>query len=255
MAKNFIIHSPEEINAIRVAAQAAAFVREQLVSIAVPGMSTKELDDIAGTLIASRGGKSAFLGYRGYPGQTCISLNDKVVHGIGSPSEIMRDGDVVSVDIGVNIAGGIGDTAKSFVVGARPFPDITMLLEKTEEALMAGISAALKGNYIRNISAEIEKIARKAGLGIVREYVGHGCGTKLHEPPEIPNFVTGNRGPMLMPGMVLAIEPMLNLGTHKVYTEPDNWTVRTLDGKVSAHFEHTVLITDNQPEILTWLKT
>ncbi|OGV35557.1 MAG: type I methionyl aminopeptidase [Lentisphaerae bacterium GWF2_45_14] len=254
MARDFVIHTPEEISAIKIAAQAAAFVREQLISIAAPGMSTKELDDIAGNLIASRGGKSAFLGYRGYPGQTCISLNDKVVHGIGSLEEIMREGDVVSIDIGVNIAGAIGDTAKSFVLGA-PAPGILMLLEKTEEALMAGISAALKGNYIRNISAEIEKTARKAGLGIVREYVGHGCGTMLHEPPEIPNFVTNNRGPMLNPGMVLAIEPMLNLGTHKVYTEPDNWTVRTLDRKVSAHFEHTVLITDNQPEILTWLKT
>ncbi len=252
---NFVIHSPGEAEGIRKAAKVTATVREQIVSLARPGMSTKALDEAAGALIASTGGKSAFLGYRGFPAQICISLNDKVVHGIGTHTEIMNAGDVVSVDIGVNIDGFIGDTAKSFVVDEKPIqPEVEMLLEKTEEALMAGVNAARPGNYIRHISAAVENVARKAKLGVVREYVGHGCGVRLHEPPEIPNFVSRNKGPKLVPGMVLAIEPMFNLGTHKVVTESDYWTVRTLDGKISAHFEHMVLVTENEPEILTWLK-
>lgn len=253
--KNSVIHSPDEIVAIRRAAAAAAQVREELPLMVRPGMTTKFIDELAGGLIARTGGRSAFLGYRGYPGQICISVNDEVVHGIGSPDRVVEAGDVLSLDIGVSIDGGIGDNATTFVVGGvDPGVDVRRLLEYTERALMAGIAQAVTGNYVRDISAAVEKVAREAGLGVVREYVGHGCGTSLHEPPEIPNFVTAFRGPCLEPGMVLAIEPMFNLGSHKVRTCSDMWTVKTLDGSVSAHFEHMVLITENEAEILTCQK-
>jgi methionyl aminopeptidase len=253
--KDFIVHTEDEIKRIRKAAQLTAGVREQLPQLARPGMSTYDLDQIAGQLIADTGGKSAFLGYRGFPANICISVNDEVVHGIGRPDHILQPDDIVSVDIGVEVDGACGDTATTFSLSQSPSEDTVRLLKYTEAALMEGISKAIAGNYIRDISAAVEKVAKKAKLGVVREYVGHGCGIKLHEPPEVPNFVCSYRGPRLRPGMVLAIEPMLNLGSYKVYTEADHWTVRTLDGKKSAHFEHMILITDNEPEILTWPKT
>jgi methionyl aminopeptidase len=250
----YVVHNDTEIAGIRLAAQATASVRDRITELARPGMSTKDLDDLAGSLIASTGGTSAFLGYRGFPAQICISLNEEVVHGIGRPDLILQEGDVISVDIGVKLNGYIGDTAKSFVLGNCRDKKVEELLENTEKSLMEGVNAARAGNYIRDISAAVQKVAKKHGYGIVREYVGHGCGVKLHEPPEIPNFVCNYRGPRLVPGMVLAIEPMLNLGTHRVATDPDRWTVRTLDAKVSAHFEHMVLVTETEPEILTWQK-
>ncbi|MHB9139814.1 MAG: type I methionyl aminopeptidase [Victivallaceae bacterium] len=255
MARNdCVIHTPQEIVSIRAAAAAAAYVREQLRNLIRPGMSTKEVDMLAERLIAQTGGRSAFLGYRGYPGQICISVNDEVVHGIGRPDRIIQPEDIVSIDIGVELNGGIGDTAVTLALRPDVPPRTRELLEYTELALKAGIEKARNGNYIKDISAAIQRVADKAKLGIVREYVGHGCGVKLHEPPEVPNFVCVYRGPKLVPGMVLAIEPMLNLGTYKVYTEPDHWTVRTADGKLSAHFEHMVLITEREPEILTCQK-
>ncbi len=249
-----VIHTPQEIVSIRAAGAAAAYVRDQLANLIRPGISTKDIDELAGRLIFQTGGKSAFLGYRGYPGQICISVNDEVVHGIGRPDRILQPVDIVSIDIGVELNGGIGDTAVTLALQAEIPPRTRELLEFTELALKAGIEKARAGNYIKDISAAIQRVAEKAKLGVVREYVGHGCGTKLHEPPEVPNFVCIYRGPKLVPGMVLAIEPMLNLGTHKVFTEPDHWTVRTCDGKLSAHFEHMVLITEREPEILTCQK-
>lgn len=252
---NFVIHTDSEIEGIRKAAQAAASVKNQLASMVRPGMSTKEIDILAGTLISSTGGISAFLGYRGYPGQICISLNDEVVHGIGSQQRVISPGDVLSLDIGVNLDGYIGDNATSVIVGGvNTDPDVERLLSGTEAALESGINAALPGKRIRDISASVEKTAKKFRLSIVREYVGHGCGVSLHEPPEIPNYVMNNPGPELRPGMVLAIEPMLNLGKRNVITDKDGWTVRTKDGKLSAHFEHMILITEKYPEILTWQK-
>ncbi|MFZ2654274.1 MAG: type I methionyl aminopeptidase [Victivallales bacterium] len=252
--KDYVIYGEEDICGIRRASESAARVREQLPCMVRPGMSTKEIDNIAAALIHSLGGVSAFLGYRGYPGQICISVNDEVVHGIGRFDKFVNNGDLVSLDIGVNIGGYIGDTAVSFVLGGTEDPDTLRLLNNTRKALDEGINAAVAGNYIKNISAAVEKTAKSAKLGIVREYCGHGCGKMLHDPPEIPNYVSFNRGPALRPGMVLAIEPMLNLGTYKVITESDGWTVRTSDGRLSAHFEHMVLITESKPEILTWLK-
>lgn len=253
MAEKVVIHSKLEIEAIRRAGQAAGFVREELKKAIVPGISTKDLDEIARSLIELTGGKSAFFGYRGFPGQICISMDDEVVHGIGRSDVIIGHGSVVSVDVGVTLDGFVGDTAESVCTGT-PGTDIELLLKKTREALFAGINVAVEGNYIRDISCAVQKVAESARLGIVRDYVGHGCGKKLHEPPEIPNYKTSNKGPRLQNGMVLAIEPMLNLGTHAVKTDSDGWTVRTLDARVSAHFEHMVLINDDKPEILTWAK-
>ena len=254
MKRNYVIHSNEEIEKIRHAAQLTGQVRDQIAQLARPGMSTYELDQIAGTLIADTGGTSAFLGYGGFPGNICISVNDEVVHGIGRPDRIIQETDIVSIDVGVALDGGIGDSATTFTF-CEQSDDVKRLLDNTHKALMAGIAQAKAGNFIRDISRAVEKVAKAAKLGVVREYVGHGCGTNLHEPPEVPNFVCGVRGPRLRPGMVLAIEPMLNLGTYKVFTEADRWTVRTADKKLSAHFEHMVLITENEPEILTWPKT
>ncbi|MDD5697277.1 MAG: type I methionyl aminopeptidase [Victivallaceae bacterium] len=255
MKRNYVIHTAEEIARIRQAAQLTARVRDQVRELVRPGMSTCELDRIAGTLIAATGGTSAFLGYNGFPGNICISVNDEVVHGIGRPDRILAETDIVGLDIGITYDGGVGDTAVTFALGREVPEDVKRLLENTEKALMAGIGRAKAGNHVCDISAAVEKAAKAARLGIVREYVGHGCGTKLHEPPEVPNFFCGQRGPELRPGMVLAIEPMLNLGSYKVFTETDRWTVRTADKSWSAHFEHMVLITENEPEILTWPKT
>lgn len=252
MSRDYIIHTPEEIARIRVAAAMAGKARDRIAEFLRPGMSTKELDLIAGEVITSMGGKCAFLGYHGYPGNICISVNDEVVHGIGSPERFILKGDLVSIDVGVEYEGGVGDTARTDYVGDLPVPaEDQKLMDVTREALEAGIAAAVCGNYIRDISAAIQKVAKKNGIAVVRDFVGHGCGVKLHEPPEVPNYVTPLRGPRLQPGMVLAIEPMFNLGTYKVYVESNQWTVRTQDGRNSAHFEHMVLITTEQPEVLT----
>ncbi len=249
-----IVHTEKEIIGIRKAAQAAAFVREQLKILIQPGQSTKEIDILAGRLIESTGGVSAFFGYRGFPGQICISLNDEVVHGIGTDQRIVKEGDLVSFDVGVTLNGYVGDNAESVILGTPKNELAEHLINSTRLSLHEGIKAAVKGNFIRDISCAVQNVARKANLGIVREYVGHGCGVNLHEPPEIPNYKTSDRGPKLKNGMVLAIEPMLNLGTHKVKTDKDGWTVRTVDAKLSAHFEHMVLVNDDKPEILTWPK-
>ncbi len=253
--RDVVIHTPEEIERIRIAAQATATVREQLRTMIIPGMTTRNVDELAGRLIAETGGTSSFLGYHGFSGNICISLNDVVVHGSGSDRVVIKDTDILSIDLGVTINGATGDTAVTLAFRDDLSADLKRLLTATEEALYAGIAEARKGKFIRDISAAVEAVAKKAKLGVVREYVGHGCGIKLHEPPEVPNFVMpGFRGPKLVPGMVLAIEPMFNLGSARVYTESDRWTVRTRDGQWSAHFEHQVLITETEPEILTCLK-
>lgn len=247
-----IVHSSFEIAGIRIAAAISADIRDQLRHSVLPGMTTGQLDDLAGKLIADRGSHSAFLGYRGFPGQICISLNDEVVHGIGRHDRIMRDGDLVSLDVGVRHEGFIGDTATSFVIGGKAAPEAQRLLDGTAAALTAGIRAARGGNQVRDISAAVEATAQHHQLSVVREYVGHGVGVELHEPPEIPNYVIRPHTPKLLPGMVLAIEPMLNLGLNRVMLSPDGWTVRTTDGRLSAHFEHMILVTAADPEILTW---
>jgi len=255
MPRNCIIHTPEEIVRIRRAAAASAWLRDKVAEVARPGMSTWELDQAAGALIDETGGKSAFLNYCGYPGNICISLNEEVVHGIGVQERIIKDDDIVSIDVGVAIDGAVGDTATTFSF-TKLTPEMHNLLEGTQQALAAGIRAARRGNYVSDISRAVESVARERKLGVVADYTGHGCGIKLHEPPEVPNFTGWGRGAQLVPGMVICVEPMFTAGDWRVNVDRKNhWTVRTRDNSYSAHFEHMLLITDNEPEILTWQKT
>lgn len=254
--RQVIIHSEREIPGIRLAAQAAARVLDELCAAVRPGMSTLELDELAGERIRATGGGSAFLGYHGFPGQICISLNEEVVHGIGRADRVILPGDLVSLDVGVRLDGFIGDNARTLCAGREPSPGQQALLDATREGLMAGIAAAVNGNFVNDISRAVEQVVVNCGFAVVRDFVGHGCGTALHEAPEVPNFAQRQRGARLQPGMVLAIEPMVNQGTHRVNVDPgDKWTVRTADGALSAHFEHMVLITQDNAEILTWPKT
>jgi len=251
-----VVHTVAEISAIRAAARATAWVRDELALRVQAGMTTLEVDRLAGELIRRTGGKSAFLGYRGFPGQICISVNDEVVHGIGRPDRVLHVGDLVSLDVGVKLGIGIGDTATTVCVGGAPGPVQERLLRATRESLDAGMAAARSGNDVSEIGRAVQAVVEAAGFSVVRDFVGHGCGLELHEPPEVPNFATKPKGPVLRPGMVLAIEPMVNAGTARVEVDRhDGWTVRTADGGLSAHFEHLVLITEQEVEILTCPKT
>lgn len=214
-----------------------------------PGMSTKELDTIIHDYIVSCGATPSFLGYGGFTGSACISVNEEVIHGIPGKRKI-QDGDIVSVDVGAYINGYHGDSARTFVVGKIP-SEVEELLTVTNEALFKGIEAAVAGNRIGDISHAIEEHVRKYGFGIVREYIGHGVGKDLHEDPEVPNYGKAGHGPRLYPGMVIAIEPMINLKGDGVRTLKDGWTVVTKSGTPSAHFEHTIAITNDKPIILT----
>lgn len=216
-----------------------------------PGVTTRELDDIAENYIRTNGGVPTFKGLYGFPATLCISVNDEVVHGIPG-DKVLNDGDVVSVDCGTTYKGMVSDSAVTWPVGTVK-PEVLQLLKATEEGLMAGISQMVEGNYLEDISGAIEDVCKQYGYGLVRNYGGHGVGRKPHEAPFIHNYRTGERGPMLEEGNVLAIEPMFNLGTDDVYTAEDDWTVITVDHLPSAHFEHTVVITKGEPEILTRL--
>ncbi|MBE6838509.1 MAG: type I methionyl aminopeptidase [Ruminococcus sp.] len=214
-----------------------------------PGMSTKELDTIIHDYIVSCGATPSFLGYGGFTGSACISINEEVIHGIPGKRKIL-DGDIVSVDVGAYIDGFHGDSARTFVVGKIP-SEVEELLKVTEEALFRGIEKAVAGNRIGDISHAIEEHVRKYNFGIVKEYIGHGVGRDLHEEPEVPNYGKSGHGPRLYPGMVIAIEPMINLKGDGVRTLKDGWTVVTKSGTASAHFEHTIAITNDKPIILT----
>ena len=250
-----VVHSPDAIRGIRQAAQATAWVRDQLAAGIRPGMTTLEIDRLGESLIRQTGGSSAFHGYHGFPGQVCVSVDDVVVHGIGSAEMLLRPGQLVSVDVGVKLDGYIGDSAVTARVGEVAAKQANHLLQTTQNALDAGIAAARAGNCVNDISRAVEQAVKPSGYGIVRDFVGHGVGRQLHEPPEIPNFTQSSRGCRLVPGMVLAIEPMVTLGGPEVVVDADGWTSRTRDGSVSAHCEHMILITDNGPEILTWQTT
>ncbi len=232
--------------------RACALARDVLLLTAEQvkaGATTKEVDRFAAETIKKRGATSAFLGYRGFPGNICISINEEIVHGIGGP-RVIQDGDVVKIDIGVSYDGWIGDNALTVPVGSVA-PETMQLLAVTEESLYEAISHARDGEMLGTLCASVEEHVVKFGYTVVREFVGHGVGRKLHEEPQVPNF--GKRGdrPRLKAGMTLAIEPMVNLGTAKVRVLADNWTAITQDRKPSAHYEHVVLITPGEPEILT----
>jgi len=244
-----IIKSEREIAIMRQAGRIVATVLNILMKQVRPGMKTRELDVIAGREVERLGAKPSFKGYRGFPANLCVSLNDEVVHGI--PGErVLRQGDIVSLDLGATFMGFQGDVAVTIGVGEIS-PEAKGLVETTEGVLKAGIAAALSGARLGDISATIQNYAESRGYSVVREYTGHGIGRELHEEPQIPNFGLGGTGPVLKKGMTLALEPMVNVGDWRTRVGDDQWTVLTADGSLSAHFEHTIAITDGEPEVLT----
>ncbi len=247
-----VIKTPEEIERMRVACNAAAQILNTVAREVQPGRTTAELNNVAAGLIEQLGGKSPFLGYKGYPGQICVSVNEEVVHGIPSQRRVQY-GDIVSLDVGVVVNGFVGDNATTVAVGVVE-GRTQQLLQVTEQALYAGIAAARAGNRVSDISRAVQTLVESNGFSVVREFVGHGVGRKMHEEPQIPNYVGSGPDPKLKPGMALAIEPMINAGASDVVMLSDGWTVVSADGAPSAHFEHTVLVTDGDAEILTWLK-
>jgi methionyl aminopeptidase len=214
-----------------------------------PGVTTAELDAIADEYIRSQGGEPTFKGYRGYPASTCLSPNDMVVHGIPGPYAL-REGDILSADVGVTLGGFVGDSAYTFAVGEIS-PEAERLLEVTQAALAAGVDQCRVGNRLTDISYAIQRVAEDAGFSVVRELSGHGVGRSMHEDPQILNWGDPGRGPRLAEGMVFAIEPMINAGAPEIYFHDDRWSVSTEDGSLSAHFEHTVAVTETGPRILT----
>ncbi len=244
-----ILRSQKEIERLRASNRVVMCVMEELRKEIRPGASTLELDALAERIIRSQGALPAFKGYRGYEHTICASVNEEVVHGVPSERKL-REGDIVSVDVGAKLYGYYGDHALTFPVGsvgAEP----KRLLKYCEGALFKGIEQARPGNRLFDISHAVQKHAEGAGFSVVRAYVGHGVGTNLHEEPQVPNFGEPDTGPELKPGMVLAIEPMLNMGVHEVKVLSDEWTVVTADEKLSAHFEHSVAITESGPDVLS----
>lgn len=244
-----ILKNERDIEAMRAAGAVASIVLQDVCAWISPGVTTKEIDLYAAAQIKQHGARSAFLGYRKYPCHVCLSVNDQVVHGLASDRRV-QFGDIVSIDVGVVYEGYIGDTARTVAVGGcSPFAQ--KLIDVTERALYQGIAQALPGNRVSDISRAIQYFVESHGFSVVREFVGHGVGRTMHEEPQVPNFVDGKTSPRLRPGMTLAIEPMVNAGSAAVEVLKDGWTVVTKDGMPSAHFEHTVAITEAEPEILT----
>lgn len=244
-----VLKSPEEIEKMAKAGSIVGEVLESIKKMIKAGITTREVELFADEGIKALGGKSAFKGYRGYPGSICTSVNEEVVHGIPS-SRRLKDGDIISIDLGVLYDGFFGDAAITVPVG-KIDNEAAALLRVTEEALSLGIENASAGKRVSDISYAIQSCAEKNGFSVVRTFVGHGIGRELHEEPQVPNYGAPGKGPRLKEGMTLAIEPMVNSGTHEVRILGDGWTAVTIDGKKSAHFEHTVLVTSGRPIILT----
>ncbi len=244
------IKSPSEIDKMRDAGRTASNILERVSALVRPGITTREVDQAAADYMSDAGVTSAFLGYKKFPGHICISVNEEVVHGIGGTRRIQY-GDIVKLDIGVFQKGWVGDTAKTVPVGVID-AKVERLLRVTEETLHMAIAMATRGRRLGDLCAAIEEEIAANGYSVVREFVGHGVGRKLHEEPQVPNYGKKGSGPKLKPGMVIAIEPMVNMGRATVRILSDNWTVVTGDAMPSAHFEHSVLITKEEPEILTW---
>ena len=245
------IKSPREIALMARAGHIVADVLALVRSRAVPGVSTWQLDLLAEEFIRSHDGATpSFKGLYGFPATLCTSINSEVVHGIPSKKRILAEGDILSVDVGACVGGLHGDGAVTATVG-EVSPSARRLLETTERALAAGVAAARAGGHVGDIGSAVQQVAEAEGYGVVRELVGHGIGAQFHEEPQVPNYGAPHHGPRLMAGMTIAIEPMINVGRPEVRTQPDKWTVVTMDGSLSAHFEHTVLITENGARILT----
>ncbi len=244
-----ILRSEREIAIQAEAGRVVAAVLDHLGALIRPGLTTADLDAEAERFIRHSGGVPTFRGYHGFPASLCVSVNDEVVHGIPGARRL-EPGDVVSVDVGVTLRGYIGDGARTFALPPVS-PEAAKLLDVTQRALQAGIAAAVTGARVGDISHAVQVLVEGAGYSVVRRYCGHGVGTTMHEEPQVPNYGSPGRGPRLRPGMVLAIEPMVNAGTFDVTVDRNGWTVRTADGRLSAHFEHTVAITEAGPVILT----
>lgn len=244
-----ICKTPRELEIMREAGRIVALTHEELKKHIAPGITTKELDEVAERFIRSCGATPSFKGYGGFPGSICTSVNEQLVHGIPG-DRVLKEGDIISIDIGANYNGYHGDSAWTYPVG-KIDEDTQRLLDVTEESLYIGLKEAKPGERLSNISHAIQVFVESNGFSIVREYVGYGIGQDLHEDPPIPHYGPPNKGPRLKPGMVLCIEPMVNAGSRYVKTLADNWTVVTTDGKMCAHFEHTVAITEEGCEILT----
>ncbi|GAB4244712.1 MAG: type I methionyl aminopeptidase [Acidobacteriota bacterium] len=242
--------SQAELAIMREAGRIVAEVLDHLETMIRPGVSTKELDEAAEELIRSRGAEPAFKGYRGFPATLCASVNEEIVHGIPRRERKLREGDIVSVDVGVRFRGFYGDAARTFPVG-KIAPEHYRLLEVTRRALDLAIEQARVGNRLSDISAAVQRYVESHGFSVVRDFVGHGIGRNLHEEPQVPNFGEPGQGPRLKEGMTLAIEPMVNLGGPEARILEDRWTAVTADGKWSAHFEHTVAVTADGPVILS----
>ncbi len=248
-----ILKSERDLELMRPACRVAGRVLEEIAAFIQPGQTTRQVDEFAAARIKAHGARSAFLGYRKYPCHTCLSVNDEVVHGLASGREL-RFGDIVSVDVGVVHQGFVGDTARTVAVGGCGVA-AQRLMDVTERALYEGIAAARPGNRVTDISRAVQNYVEGNGFSVVREFVGHGVGRTMHEEPQVPNFVDPKSNQKLRAGMTLAIEPMVNAGRPAVKILKDGWTVVTQDGSLSAHFEHTVLVTEDEPEILTCPET
>jgi len=247
-----VIKSARELALMREAGRIVALTLNYLAEQVRPGVTTGELDRLADAFIRKQGAIPSFKGYKGFPASICVSVNDEVVHGIPG-KRVLREGEIVGLDVGAIYGGMQGDAAITLPVG-RVSRQAQRLIKAAQEALIAGIRAARAGNHLGDISWAIQRVAEEAGFSVVREYGGHGIGREMHEDPHIPNWGEPGTGPLLKPGMTLALEPMLNAGAHQVRVKRDNWTVVTADGSLSAHFEHTIAITDGDAEVLTMVR-
>ncbi|WP_300416393.1 type I methionyl aminopeptidase [uncultured Oscillibacter sp.] len=244
------LKSPHEIDLMRRSGKITAAARALAGEMVKPGVTTQEINDAVERFIRKQGAVPSFLHYNGYPASACISVNDEIIHGIPSPKRVLQEGDIVSVDVGAYIGGFHGDCAATFPCG-RISPEARRLIDVTRQSFFEGIRFAREGQRLQDISAAVQSYVEQNGFSVVREYVGHGVGARMHESPEIPNFGRPGHGPRLLRGMTLAVEPMVNAGSAAITQLSDGWTVKTADGKWAAHYENTILITDGEPEILT----
>ncbi len=245
-----VLKTNRELALMREACRISAGALRVAGEAVQPGVTTEEIDRIAYEYIIKQGAKPNFLNYNGFPATACISINDEVIHGIPSKKRVIKEGDIVSIDLGAVLNGYNGDNAATFAAG-KISPEAERLINTTKESLYEGIKAAVAGGRIGNISNAVQTYCEERGFSVVRDFVGHGIGTRLHEDPSVPNYGTPGRGVRLLPGMTLAIEPMINAGGYEVRQLSDGWTIKTKDGSLSAHFEHTVAITNDGPKILT----
>ena len=245
-----VLKTNRELSLMREACRISAGALRVAGEAVQPGVTTEEIDRIAYEYIIKQGAKPNFLNYNGFPATACISINDEVIHGIPSKKRVIKEGDIVSIDLGAVLDGYNGDNAATFAAG-KISPEAERLINTTKESLYKGIEAAVAGGRIGDISSAVQTYCEERGFSVVRDFVGHGIGAKLHEDPGVPNYGTPGRGVRLLPGMTLAIEPMINMGGYEVRQLSDGWTIKTKDGGLSAHFEHTVAITADGPKILT----